>query len=151
MLNISHNNASKGALKNLIFHTCITYFCSTLHCLYVYTIESLKCKIRAIDGAGWQRYNCPVDCLVEYRIKSQTQWKLKLTRNLQQPHWLCSVTARVYGAWLDSVQCMQDMMNENGFAIYANLMLTMYYSTEHIRVRENALYSCMGSSVESHH
>lgn len=52
---------------------------------------------------------------------------------------------------LDSVQCMQDMMNENGFAIYANLMLTMYYSTEHIRVRENALYSCMGSSVESHH
>lgn len=75
-----------------------------LHCI-VYTIESLKCKIRAIDGAGWRRYNCPVYCLVEYRINGQIQWKLKLTRNLQQPHWLCSVKARVYGAWFGWIPC----------------------------------------------
>lgn len=64
----------------------------------------------------------------------------KNMENLQRPHWLYAMQCQsksvcvfcwvVSMSWCRSVGRLvcRDMMNANGFAIYANLMLTMYYS-----------------------
>lgn len=72
--------------------------------------------------------------------KIETEWKIYNDRI----DWICSVIASLWaffvslwlvcpwidvgrlGGWL--VYACRDMVNANGFAIYANLMLTMYYS-----------------------
>lgn len=115
-------------LATFFVHCVNRWFCCQMPCI---NVSREKVEPSNVDISHWFS--------VSNSLPEQNGWRKRTesdTKFTTAALKICSVKANAenyrhmhmsYSA-LGSMQCKWDMMNESGFAIYANLMFTMYYS-----------------------